>query len=123
MRATTSFVVVLGSLESWLVRFTHFAVMHASIIILDQYSFIYYWELMNIYVLLGALCGYGQITSLVLISYDRCNVIVKGLINGAPLTFKKAVSWITLSWIWALGWSLCPMLGCGAYAIDGMLGT
>lgn len=71
---------------------------------------------------LGALCGYSQITSLVLISYDRYNVIVKGF-NGAPLTTKKAVIFITLSWLWSLGWSLSPLLGWGAYAMDGMLGT
>lgn len=52
----------------------------------------------------------------------RYNVIVKGF-NGAPLTFVKAVTMITLSWIWALGWSLSPLLGWGMYAMDGMLGT
>ena len=96
--------------------------------------------------ILGALCGYSQITTLVLISYDRFvnliwkiknsnlnfkkpmpkwyryNVIVKGF-NGAPLTFSKAILFITFTWIWAFGWSVGPLVGWGYYAMDGMLGT
>jgi r-opsin len=98
--------------------------------------------------ILGALCGYSQITTLVIISYDRFvfktwfnttyiaiwnlilnlkiwnryNVIVKGF-NGAPLTFSKAVMLITFSWIWSFGWSVSPLVGWGYYAMDGMLGT
>jgi r-opsin len=78
-----------------------------------------------------------------MISYDRYNVIVKGF-SGTPLTFSmtifkfflmhnmmngvflyldRAVSIITMSWIWALGWSICPLVGWGAYAMDGIMGT
>ena len=78
-----------------------------------------------------------------MISYDRYNVIVKGF-SGTPLTFSmiefcfylytikrlklfsysdRAVSIITVSWIWALGWSICPLVGWGAYAMDGIMGT
>ena len=28
-----------------------------------------------------------------------------------------------MSWIWALGWSVCPLVGWGAYAMDGIMGT
>ena len=35
----------------------------------------------------------------------------------------RAVTIITASWIWALGWSVGPMVGWGAYAMDGILGT
>jgi r-opsin len=54
--------------------------------------------------------------------YTRYNVIVKGF-NGAPLTFSKAVMLITFTWIWAFGWAVCPLVGWGYYAMDGMLGT
>lgn len=52
----------------------------------------------------------------------RYNVIVKGF-NGAPLTFSKAVMFITFGWIWSFGWSVSPLVGWGYYAMDGMLGT
>jgi r-opsin len=52
----------------------------------------------------------------------RYNVIVKGF-NAAPLTFGKASTLIILNWIWAFGWSVCPLVGWGYYAMDGMLGT
>lgn len=70
----------------------------------------------------GALCGYSQICTLVLISYDRYNVIVNGF-NGRPLTTTKAVLFILLSWTISTCWSMAPLLGWGYYAMDGMLGT
>ena len=44
----------------------------------------------QIHAFLGALCGYNQIFTLVAISYDRYNVIVKGF-SGTPLTFSKLI--------------------------------
>ncbi|XP_065575063.1 compound eye opsin BCRH2-like [Artemia franciscana] len=70
----------------------------------------------------GALCGYNQIFTLVLLSLDRYTVIVKGF-SAAPLTFNKAISMVALSWMWALAWSITPLFGWGAYAMDGILGT
>ena len=70
----------------------------------------------------GALCGYSQITTLVIISWDRYNVIVNGF-NGKPLTMSKVALLLLCSWIWALGWSVSPLVGWGYYAMDGMLGT
>ncbi len=70
----------------------------------------------------GALFGYSQITTLVLISWDRYAVIVSGF-GRAPLTYSKVAILIALSWIWAIGWSVSPLVGWGKYALDGMLGT
>ena len=77
----------------------------------------------------GALFGYSQINTLMIISWDRYNVIVKGL-SGTPLTFQKSVIIITLTWIWCFGWSVLPLLGnkgsplgWGLFAMDPMLGT
>jgi len=70
----------------------------------------------------GALCGYNQIMTLTMISWDRYNVIVNGF-KGTPLTFSKVIIMITFSWLFALGWSISPLVGWGYYAMDGMLGT
>lgn len=70
----------------------------------------------------GALCGYSQITTLVIISWDRYNVIVNGF-NGKPLTMGKAAMLVVFSWLWSLGWSISPLVGWGYYAMNGMLGT
>ena len=56
------------------------------------------------------------------ISWDRYNVIVKGL-KGTPLTFAKAAGLIFFNWVWSFGWALAPLVGWGLYALDGMLGT
>jgi r-opsin len=45
------------------------------------------------------------------------------MMNGVFLYLDRAVSIITMSWIWALGWSICPLVGWGAYAMDGIMGT
>jgi len=70
----------------------------------------------------GACCGYSAITTLTMISIDRYNVIVKGL-SAPPFTFSKAIGFIIFNWIWATGWSICPLFGWGHYTLDGMLGT
>ena len=57
-----------------------------------------------------------------MISYDRYNVIVKGL-SAPPLTYSKVIGFIIFNWLWALGWSVGPMVGWGYYMLDGMLGT
>lgn len=70
----------------------------------------------------GALMGYSQINTLMLISWDRYNVIVNG-IKAPPLTMSKVSVWLVLSWIWAFGWALSPLVGWGYYTVNGMLGT
>ena len=52
-----------------------------------------------------------------MISWDRYNVIVNGF-SRTPLNFSKVVSMIIFSWIWALGWSIGPLIGWGAYGIN-----
>jgi r-opsin len=72
--------------------------------------------------LLGALFGYCQITTLVFIAYDRYNVIVKG-IGAKPLTFGRVKSCITFIWLWALFWSVGPLVGFGGYAMEGIISS
>nr|BAG80979.1 opsin [Triops granarius] len=76
----------------------------------------------QIHAFCGALFGYNQITTLVFISYDRFNVIVRGM-GGTPLTYARVSAMVAFSWLWATGWSVAPLVGWGGYALDGMLGT
>ncbi|RWS14076.1 ocellar opsin-like protein [Dinothrombium tinctorium] len=66
----------------------------------------------------GSLVGCGSIWSLVFISRDRYNVIVKG-VGAAPLTYKKAFLQILFIWIYALAWTLAPFFGWNRYIPEG----
>ena len=67
---------------------------------------------------LGSVTGICSIWSLVFISYDRYNVIVKGM-SGTPLTSGKATIYILFSWAYSIGWSIPPFVGWGAYIPEG----
>ncbi|RWS24862.1 ocellar opsin-like protein [Leptotrombidium deliense] len=66
----------------------------------------------------GSLFGCGSIWSLVFISRDRYNVIVKG-VSAAPLTHKKAFLQILFIWIYSIGWTIAPMFGWSRYVPEG----
>nr|BAQ54857.1 opsin, long-wavelength sensitive type [Anax parthenope] len=72
----------------------------------------------EMYAFLGSLFGCTSIWTMVLISFDRYNVIVKGL-AAKPLTIKKALLEITFVWIHALLWTLPPMFGWNRYVPEG----
>jgi len=76
----------------------------------------------QIHAFCGALFGYSQITTLMLISWDRYNVIVNGF-SRRPLTYCKVTTLVIFNWIWSLGWAVAPLVGWGYYTLDGMLGT
>ena len=44
-------------------------------------------------------------------------------LNKHLTIIDRSVTIIMMSWIWALGWSVCPLVGWGAYAMDGIMGT
>nr|BAQ54856.1 opsin, long-wavelength sensitive type [Anax parthenope] len=72
----------------------------------------------EMYAFLGSLFGCTSIWTMVLISFDRYNVIVKGL-AAKPLTIKKALLEIIFVWIHALLWTLPPMFGWNRYVPEG----
>lgn len=76
----------------------------------------------QIHAFLGSVFGYSQIFTLTMISWDRYNVIVKGF-SGAPLTFSKVTVMMLICYIWAFVWATLPMVGFGAYGLDGILGS
>ncbi len=69
----------------------------------------------------GALFGYSQIATLVFVSFDRYNVIVRGF-SAQPLTFCKVLIILVVVWIWSTLWSIGPIFF-GGYALDGILAS
>jgi len=76
----------------------------------------------QIHAFLGSVFGYSQIFTLTFISWDRYNVIVKGF-SAAPLTFSKVSMVLLFCYVWAILWAVAPLVGFGAYGLDGILGT
>nr|BAQ54866.1 opsin, long-wavelength sensitive type [Anax parthenope] len=72
----------------------------------------------QLYAFFGSLFGCTSIWTMVLISFDRYNVIVKGL-AAKPLTIKKALLEIIFVWTHALLWTLPPMFGWNRYVPEG----
>lgn len=66
----------------------------------------------------GAITGIASIWTLSFISYDRYNVIVKG-VSGTPLTSGRATLFVLFAWIYAIAWSLPPFFGWGKYIPEG----
>nr|BAQ54859.1 opsin, long-wavelength sensitive type [Anax parthenope] len=72
----------------------------------------------ELYAFFGSLFGCTSIWTMVLIAFDRYNVIVKGL-SAKPLTIKKALLEIIVVWLHALAWTLFPMFGWNRYVPEG----
>ncbi|CAG0917549.1 unnamed protein product [Notodromas monacha] len=67
---------------------------------------------------IGTFSGCMQIWTLTLISYDRYNVIVKG-IGAKPLSFKKVAAMLLLVDGIAFAWAWAPMLGWNKFTMEG----
>ncbi|XP_027213275.2 compound eye opsin BCRH1-like [Penaeus vannamei] len=74
----------------------------------------------ELYAFFGAITGIASIWTLSFISYDRYNVIVKG-VSGTPLTSGRATLFVLFAWIYAIAWSLPPFFGWGKYIPEGIL--
>lgn len=72
----------------------------------------------QIYAMVGSLFGCGSIWTMTMISFDRYNVIVKGL-AGKPLTINGAILRILGIWVFSLGWTIAPMFGWNRYVPEG----
>ena len=64
----------------------------------------------EIYGMAGSLFGCVSIWSMVMIAFDRYNVIVRGM-AAEPLTTKKAAAQIFLIWAWSIMWTVLPFFG------------
>jgi len=74
----------------------------------------------ELYAALGAVTGVCSIWSLVMISYDRYNIICNSF-NGPKLTMGKAKLMCLFCWAMAIGWALPPFFGWGKYIPEGIL--
>lgn len=72
----------------------------------------------DIYAMVGSLCGCSSIWTMTAIAFDRYNVIVKGM-AAKPLTIKKVLLEILLIWLFALLWTIMPMIGWNRYVPEG----
>ncbi|XP_053999653.1 rhodopsin, long-wavelength-like [Hylaeus anthracinus] len=72
----------------------------------------------EVYAMLGSLFGCSSIWTMTMISFDRYNVIVKGL-SGKPLTITGAILRIFGVWGFSLIWTVAPMLGWNRYVPEG----
>ncbi|KAK7008555.1 Melanopsin [Halocaridina rubra] len=74
----------------------------------------------ELYGFFGSLFGCVSIWTMVWITLDRYNVIVKG-VAGKPLTSGAAMARIGGTWITALAWCLPPFFGWNRYVPEGNL--
>lgn len=66
----------------------------------------------------GSLFGCVSIWSMTMISFDRYNVIVKGL-SAKPMTIGGAITKIVLIWTSCVFWAVSPMFGWNRYVPEG----
>ncbi|XP_023330327.1 compound eye opsin BCRH1 [Eurytemora carolleeae] len=76
----------------------------------------------KVYACLGAIFGTCSILTMVVIGYDRYNVIVKGF-SGVRITGAKAAGIILFMWAYCVAVSAPPFIGWGGYAAEGLLLT
>lgn len=76
----------------------------------------------KLYAVHGAVVGTVSIWTMVIIGYDRYNVIVKGF-NGVKITGGKAAAMILACWIYGGAIESLPFVGWGKYALEGQLIT
>ncbi|GFQ95617.1 ocellar opsin [Trichonephila clavata] len=74
----------------------------------------------EVYGMFGSLFGCGSVWSMVMITLDRYNVIVKGM-SAKPLTRLKAVGLVIFIWVWSVGWTIAPFYGWSRYVPEGSM--
>nr|AUC64077.1 LWS opsin 1 [Neogonodactylus oerstedii] len=99
--------------------FTLMACMCPPVVINSYYrTWIFGPTFCYVYAAIGSLTGCASIFTMCLISYDRYNVIVKG-IGGKPLTTGKAMLMILLVWLTSAAWTFAPFFGWSRYVPEG----
>ena len=70
----------------------------------------------KIYGCTGGIFGTVSILTMVIIGYDRYNVIVKGF-KGFKMNYLKALTILILIWTYSIGVCSPPFFGWGGYAL------
>jgi len=76
----------------------------------------------DLYACIGAICGTCSIMTMVVIGYDRYNVIVKGF-SGKKITSGMAFIILIAIWGYSTAASVPPFFGWGKYSPEGLLVT
>jgi len=76
----------------------------------------------KLYACVGAICGTASLLTMVVIGYDRYNVIVKGF-SGVKITAGKAFLMLVAIWGYSIVVSSMPFFGWGGYMAEGGLMT
>jgi len=76
----------------------------------------------QLYACVGAICGTASLLTMVVIGYDRYNVIVKGF-AGVKITAGKAFVMLVAIWGYSTIVSSMPFFGWGGYMTEGGLMT
>jgi len=76
----------------------------------------------QLYACIGAICGTASLLTMVVIGYDRYNVIVKGF-GGVKITPGKAFIMLSAIWSYSIVVSAMPFFGWGGYMTEGGLMT
>ncbi|XP_063615489.1 rhodopsin-like [Penaeus indicus] len=115
LRTPANLLVVNLAMSDFLMMFTMFPPMVISC----------YWQtwtlgafFCEIYAFLGSLFGCVSIWTMVFITADRYNVIVKG-VSAEPLTSGGAMARIAGTWAASLAWCLPPFFGWNRYVPEG----
>ncbi|KAH9494926.1 Rhodopsin, GQ-coupled [Bulinus truncatus] len=87
-------------------------------------SFHNYWSfdgmVCQIYAFLTAVAGLVTINTLAVIAADRYWAVVRRPNPGQHLPKCVTASAVVLVWTYSLSWAICPILGWGAYILDGI---
>uniref|UniRef100_A0A481C576 Melanopsin isoform 1 n=1 Tax=Sus scrofa TaxID=9823 RepID=A0A481C576_PIG len=115
LRTPANLLVVNLAISDFLMMFTMFPPMMITC----------YWRawtlgafFCEVYGFLGSLFGCVSIWSMVWITLDRYNVIVKG-VSGTPLSSKGALMRILGTWVASIAWCLPPFFGWNRYVPEG----
>jgi len=115
LRTPANLLVVNLAFSDFLMMFTMFPPMVISC----------YWQtwtmgafFCEVYAFLGSLFGCVSIWTMLWITLDRYNVIVKG-VSGEPLTSGGAMARIAGTWAVTFAWALPPFFGWNRYVPEG----
>ena len=74
----------------------------------------------QVYACLGGIFGTVSIVTMVVIGYDRYNVIVRGF-KGVKITLGKAIVVLIVVWTYGILGCCPPFWGWGGYALGNMI--
>ncbi|NP_001301099.1 ocellar opsin-like [Limulus polyphemus] len=117
LRTPSNLLVVNLAFSDFMMMFTMMPMM--SVCCFSQ-SWIFGPLACGIYGAFGSGFGSISIISMMAIAIDRYRVIVKGL-SGERLTYREAVLWICIIWIFVGLWTAAPFFGWNSYVPEGNL--